>query len=433
MNFTSMNTSQLLAIKVNEKLKTAFLPVTIFFGIEAFTGFVGNILIIYVYGKRYMHSNFRYFVIFLAIYDLSSCVTTLPGEIYTQMNWYNFEYDWLCKVKSFFNVVTVWGSAFTLLILTYDRCRKLSMPLQRHMRQSVAFRLCMGGICLSLFVAAPVLILWGRQTHVLNVDGLKMNVTICEKSEIYEKEIYPFIYIVCVYTFPIGIMTTTMCVLNLVVARSLFCNSSMNVGRSDRIVTYQNSTQRPQTTNVSRAKPIDTKKSRDITLNKRYCMKNLELLSDVIVDSTYKWTKRNTPLVLLPLNRLSHSEDNKPVFGAANKTNRARGRCSVSVSMSKDKIVSSIIRHDNKVNQMRRKTILMLILTSVFVITLSIYMVLISLIARKDTEIWKLSNTEKVTYLFFLRLYFINSVVNPLLYGLADPRFRQALKCIVKL
>ncbi|XP_045161903.2 uncharacterized protein LOC123526720 [Mercenaria mercenaria] len=75
----------------------------------------------------------------------------------------------------------------------------------------------------------------------------------------------------------------------------------------------------------------------------------------------------------------------------------------------------------------KRKTIIMLVLTSVFVVTMVVYVILISLVAQPPSILNEMSNSTKVVFFFFLRLYFINCVVNPILYGFMDLRFRSGL------
>jgi hypothetical protein len=75
----------------------------------------------------------------------------------------------------------------------------------------------------------------------------------------------------------------------------------------------------------------------------------------------------------------------------------------------------------------RHKTTIMLILTSVFVISMALYVILTSFVAKPNSILLDLSNTQKAVFFFFWRLYFMNSVVNPFLYGFMDPRFRKGL------
>ena len=85
----------------------------------------------------------------------------------------------------------------------------------------------------------------------------------------------------------------------------------------------------------------------------------------------------------------------------------------------------------------RRKTLIMLTLTSVYIVTMTTYICLVSMVAEKDGILKKLSDSENTVFFFFffsffsfffLRLYFVNTSINPILYGIMDPRFRGGLK-----
>jgi hypothetical protein len=73
------------------------------------------------------------------------------------------------------------------------------------------------------------------------------------------------------------------------------------------------------------------------------------------------------------------------------------------------------------------KTKIMLVLTVMFIITIVCYVSLVGKIANDDV-LQEISDTSRTVYFFFLRLYFINHVINPIVYGLLDPQFRKLLK-----
>ena len=78
--------------------------------------------------------------------------------------------------------------------------------------------------------------------------------------------------------------------------------------------------------------------------------------------------------------------------------------------------------------RMRRNTLIMFTLTLCFVVTMLIYFILA--IHLSDTEkffdgqaLW-----QAVLAMFFLRLYYFNILINIVVYGLLDPRFRRAVR-----
>ncbi|XP_052770786.1 orexin/Hypocretin receptor type 1-like [Mya arenaria] len=184
----------------------AVLPVTIFIGMEALIGFVGNILILIIYVRRREKSNFRYFIITMACIDFTSCITALPLEAFSQLHWYTYQYPSICKLKSYCNVFTAWASASILFLLAFDRHRKIRRPLQWQIQPSFAIRLCIASIFFSAIVAIPVAILWGKQTYEYDLNGTKINVSVCEKDQAYADDIYPLLYIGTIYICPVSIM-----------------------------------------------------------------------------------------------------------------------------------------------------------------------------------------------------------------------------------
>ena len=521
------NVSDLTAEKLTEDLLINVLPVTIFIGIEAVIGFTGNILILYIYYRWYIHCNFRYFVLFLAIYDFTSCLTTLPGEIFSQCNWFTYKYGWICKIKSYFNVFTTWGSAYTLLLLAFDRYRKICRPLAWQIQPSFALKLCASGMCLSSMMSIPVTILWGKQTYTYEVNNVRFNVCICEKSETYENDIYPFIYISCVDILPIGLMMIAICVLNVLTARKLFFKMSRFIlSCNDRDAVRSPRTQRT----FSESSDIDRPTSGCDGLRKLLCCTDPEMSTERFQDGVKQirvlQPRRERPSCLEKSDRQSISDNqtsfscqatdvarrnesmgiarsgsmvagrnesmvdgrnesmvvdrnesvvdgvntcmvverngstsverNESVVAGRNKSmvvgrnestvvgrnesavagrnksmvvGRNESICSVSTIVS-DGTATRDTLQEYRAFRRKRKTLIMLILTTVFIVTMTLYIALLSLVAETDNILRKISNTEKVLFFFFWRFYFINCVINPLLYGQMDPRFRKGLKRI---
>lgn len=424
MNFSSNIEFTHIVLKLNENFAMTILPVSIFVGIESLVGFFGNILIIYVYGKFYTNTNFRCFVLCLAIYDLTSCLTTLPGEVYTQMNWYTFKYDWLCKLKSYFNVFTAWGSAFTLLLLSFDRCRKTTWPLAKQIRPSLAFKLCVSGIILSAIVSIPVTILWGRQFDTIETNNVSMDISICEKSDAYADQIYPFLYINCVYNIPVGAMMLAICLLNVILMRSLLSYKYPFETMSERETVNNSSTDRSE--NGQTPESTTTTFTSDVNFSStpmNVASVSPELSTGSAVSSPPRSQFDKSIHVDSVVSNENATATNKCLKGNSGSTVLNR-KCK-SVMRSDD---SERTKTKRRVASVKRRALTTIILSSAFVITITLYITLITLVSQKDNILKRLPSNEKAVFLFFLRLYFVNSAINPILYGLADPRFRNGLK-----
>lgn len=429
------NESDLTVHKLNHDLFVSVLPVTIFIGIEAVIGFIGNVLILCVYSKWYTHCNFRYFVLFLAIYDFTSCLTTLPGEIFSQFNWYDYQYGWICKTKSYFNVFTAWGSAFTLLLLAFDRYRKICKPLEWQVQPTFALKLCFCGICLSSFVAIPITILWGTHSYTYKVHGVSLNVSVCEKSQTYADGIYPFIYILSVYILPMGFMMVAVGLLNIFIARKLFCNMFRH--KKDLYRSHAGTNSRIRR-NIS-----DSSNESGLSFVSVGVRKILYFTASVISRQSFKpdenqvFSTRNgssVALNALSVQDLSNERvDNSTAYLSVSSSpnpqsyNRQNSTSS-STSFVMETAVARDTSSDGGRSRRKRKTLIMLILTSLFITTMTLYIALLSLVAETDNILRKTSNSEKVIFFFFWRIYFINCVINPILYGVMDPRFRTGIK-----
>lgn len=443
---------------LNDEMTLSVMPVTVFIGIEAVIGFVGNVLIILVYSRHYETSNFRYFVLSMAVIDLTSCFTTLPGEMFSQMNWYTYQYTWICKVKSYFNVFTAWGSASILLLLGFDRYRKICRPLQWQIQPAMARRLCILSFVLSSLMAVPILMLWGTQSYLYQYEGVVLNVSICEKSETYANDIYPLIYIGSVYVIPLGIMVCVVSTLNVLTARKLF-------GRQRPFLkNHTFNTKSPSTTTLTKAMVSDTS-SLDAMDIRKVSVSSISVISccgnisngteDVNQDNagnlhqtidqsdqnqtsecSVKQTLHTTLTLLRPGDNIVNPPKRANTYPCHKNANSASSLSPLFLSLKRKFDASfsekNIPNKDKKGDAVRQKTIIMLVLTIMFVVTMTMYVVLTSMVAATEGVLKNLSNSEKAAYFFFWRLYFVNTNINPLLYGYMDPRFRTGLQSIFK-
>ncbi|XP_053406419.1 uncharacterized protein LOC128559225 [Mercenaria mercenaria] len=189
------NSTKDLTEQLNDEFTRAVLPVTIIVGIEVVVGFFGNLLVIYVFLFHYRVCTFRYFVLCLAFIDITCCITTMPGEMVTQLYWYVYPVRELCKIKSFFNVFTVTAEALCLVTIAFDRYRKVCRPFSWQLKPRVAKGLC-GIYCIvALFVALPTPFLWGLRSATKIYENVSINVTLCEKDQTFEKTDYPIGYV----------------------------------------------------------------------------------------------------------------------------------------------------------------------------------------------------------------------------------------------
>lgn len=393
-----------LAEEVNDEMVSSVLPVSIFVGIETVFGFFGNLLILYVFLFRYHSCNFKYFVLCLAFIDLTSTLTTMPGEIVTQTFWFVYPVPLICKIKSFFNVFTVCGSAFCLLLIAVDRFRKICHPCEWQVKPKTARVLCYVLITVSFIMALPCAFLWGTHSYQLVYKGQRVTVTVCEKDAEFLQTKYPLVYIIIVEVIISAVMIVLFA-LYVFVCRILLMTKPDDKRKSTTGGVVN------KTMKELSAQDSDANISAGMTSDDELTTQNDSEVNNEMVTSD---TKRDTKVT--PGKRLESRIVQKTKSNAKMTT-------SVDIKAKRPTV-------KQQARRVRRKTLIMFILTAIFIVTTILYLTLLSLIANDFLQ--SLSSHGKAVYFFFFRLYFINHAVNPILYGFLDPHFRRVLKQIAK-
>ncbi|XP_052228545.1 5-hydroxytryptamine receptor 2C-like [Dreissena polymorpha] len=176
--------ANLTAEDLNGRIVREIWWVSVFIGLEIVAGLIGNVIVLYVFGRHYHHCNFRYFVLCIAYIHILSVCTIMPAEIVNQLYWYVYPlHESVCKIKAYLNLFTVAVEVFCLCTVAIDRYRKMCAPHGWQIRPVHAFRICVIIVVIAAVISTPVPVLWGLQT--LNVTNVK--VTVCEKDERFLK------------------------------------------------------------------------------------------------------------------------------------------------------------------------------------------------------------------------------------------------------
>ncbi|KAH3888498.1 hypothetical protein DPMN_012534 [Dreissena polymorpha] len=381
-----------IALMLNLRLERAILPVIIFLGIVALVGIFGNILILIIYGRRRDGGNFRFFVLMITTMDLTSCITIMPAEIYSLLNWYNSPYIWVCKVKMFFSVFSFWGSGLTLILLAIDRYRKICRPLRWQINISLAIKLCITAVIFSATAASWVAMNWGRHMyeHTIN-ETLSVNVSICEKTElVYEGKGQRSIGLV--FIVPYGILQLVLLCLNSITSIKLF---------------------------RQRAKFKRQTNAHDV-------------MSGVSADNQSESSNGYEQYTSLPDFAVQVPESSPKIVVRRNSPNNATAVQKTASSRASNEItLRSTADRTERFQIMKQKTIIMLVLTVIFAVTMFLHAVMISY--NTVDVLNEKPVVDKVLFFFFLRLHFLNKIVNIFVYCIFDVRFRSDLVNVWKM
>ena len=376
---TDFNMSLVKAM--NRQSADSVLYMTIIVTFLGIVGFIGNICVLVIFFYNYPRCNFKYFVITLAIIDITSCLTTIPGEIFSHRHW--FEYPdtaiWFCKVKTYFNGFTVFVSAFNLFLVAVDRYRKTCCPLKWQIKPRRAAQLSMLSFLIAFIFSTPAIFLWGKQTAKVTFQGQNVTIQLCEKDDNFKNTVYPSIFVNFIFFLPVITLMISTGVLYGLIIRRVFCGS---LSRSFTLPT------KPKTDT-----PLSKFRFRSTRMKELENRKSKAILSDELYDS-----EENTP-------NLCRKHQQPVVTREEN--------------LRKKQLTSR--------TRMLTKTLIMFILTLVFFVTTMTYFAILSLIATKGQVFMLETENNSILFLFW-RLYFINHVINPLIYGFMDQRFKQSLK-----
>ncbi|XP_052771275.1 D(1C) dopamine receptor-like [Mya arenaria] len=392
-------TEKELLDQLNDEIKRALTPVSVFVGIEAVVGFFGNLFVLYVFIKRYHDCNFRYFVLCLAFLDFISTLTTIPGEILTQQFWYKYPFPIVCKIKSFFNVFTVSGEALCLCIIAVDRYRKICAPFRWQIKPRQALIMCGVIYGAAFIISLPVSFLWGIHHDIRIYNGRNVTVTICEKDAKYADSRHPFEYATSVEVL-IGICLIVMLILYILVAKKLILGRSLAQMRQNSRVPM-----------VSKTTALQTKFKQPP-----------EISDEVGISTSDVPTGNEKPNKETEMR--SMDDESEPVDVNDVCLTDAETTCEGGTSEERNK--KRVRRRRREIaRRVRRKTYIMFVLTIIFIVTTILYLTLLAFISGGILN--GLNDYEMAVYFFFFRLVFINHAINPFVYGCLDPQFKQIL------
>ena len=410
------------ALDANRDYFQTVLPFSVVLGILSTIGIFANIFILYVYAFKYPPCNFKYFVLVLGTIDFLSCCLTIPGEIYTQYTWFTMPSVGLCKAKSFFNAATVTCSSVVLLLISIDRFRKICCPHGWQIRPVHALRLSVSLSILAFVWSSPAIVLCGSQTYEMDYSGDNIHVTICLKDDTYKDTIWPSLIMKAIYVGPNIVIMVTTVVLYVFIAKVIFqrtddkkpTRNASIMARLAREANMVNGTlEKSETWNDPSVVDSDFATLRN-SIRDEQCKSN-EVSNSVTPDDTVdRHVVNKLPSFQLQLSR----QNERRIIRRSPKIKRKR---------LDSKHYVKVLRRRSYA-RVRRKTLIMFILTTFFVVSTSVYFFLASQMSDNGVFFKDMTLVQDIVVMFFFRFYYFNSLVNAVVYGVLDPRFRRAIR-----
>ncbi|XP_060588308.1 D(1B) dopamine receptor-like [Ruditapes philippinarum] len=389
MNASEIENETINLLETSEHLNARYawelLPLSILLGLIAVFGVMGNILtlVVFLLSKDYRGNTFRVFVIALAVIDLITCLTLFPIEILTHRFFFAFTDVILCKAKCFIAVFSASASSFILLLISADRFRKAMFPLKKQLTPSKSIKLSLlAAIIGPVILSFPTIVICGvYSTRKRNSFGQEIEVNVCETEEKYKTSTLRTIYKLVLLILQIGISIIYIILYPFVMREAL------RHKQLDRSIKHLKSSH------------TESDKSRSIEI-KRIA----ELKADSCVSS------RDVSVITLA-NREQKEDYIEPA-----ETNNV-----IDKNGSKTGSQFFILSQKAKIPA---KTLVWFLLTVVFIATFMAHL----LLTLNISDTVDMSSKELFWFLFSYRLYFLNHVINPLVYAVFLKSFRASCR-----
>ena len=363
----------------DEEANRRLIPV-IYLGLLMLIGIPGNLIVLIVYPSRFHKTTHRMFITGLAVADILVCVVTLPFEITEMRLQYTFYNSWCCKFFRACNTLFALSSIFILMGLSGDRFRRVCTPLKVQMTSRHATIYIMFCVVLAVIFSWPNFFISGIRLVNLgnNVTGYD-----CSLSDQFAKTKYPTLYGGTLF------LVFIICMLSLIVLYSL-------IGRQIlKHFQFRRRFSRSSTSKSTSSTPVSNDSQKLMSTNKA----EQEYNNEVFIDNKPKETQEM-------LTRKSHRKSSK---------HHSTKRQSVKEDAGSKKL-----------------TKIALAISLAFILSYLPHLTISLLTALKGKFLLPPGPVVSAVLPIVTRSFAINNVVNPIIYGLMDKRFRDNCKLMFK-
>ena len=469
------------ADKLSQTFADGILPLTIIIGILAVFGLLGNGLVLYAYKWKYPKCNFRTFVLCIGIIDFATCMFVFPTEMAQHRMWFTYPVSaaWFCKLMSSIYGYTVFASSYILLLISIDRFRKLCRPLSWQIKQNTAFRMCLLIFGITIILGIPCPIFLGLQTSNITYEREYISITSCELDDKYKHSAWVTVYVATVFFGSVIAFMVTQMVLYGMVLRKLFSANFMKSGHRSKL----GRTHRHQEIKFSENEKSESgfgsdsfleirssgaeeyKINKDINPDVYECINNTSSISD---NKTKSNSNKQNAIVsdreieldadyLKSDNELQHpgdpgkanikheelkqAKDSKEKENSNEENSETTGKSiqpdtnekleseadSQDITTNRSRVATLKSNQISTKQRIRNKSFIMFIVALIFNITTLIHFYVYTLILQTEHIFEIVMPNSAWILVLFWRLYFVNHVINPVIYGCLDSRFRKVI------
>ena len=452
MELSDMHVAKLNAVATTAKMTSEqlrreelerLIPLIVYLSLISICGTLGNCLVCHVYKTKYGPSNCRLFVICLSAIDLFSCVLVIPFEIAVVSKEYNFTVEVACQISVFLNTWPTLSSGLMLLAIAVDRYRKVCKPFGWQISLRWARYICIINIFLAVGFSWPSPILYGTNRKIISPHNI--TISECAIKSSMKMTIYPLINNIMFGVLFLGSLVSISfmyCFIGIGVKRHSKKRMYQIKARGRESVTLADATNASELTIRSGHVTMDSKKPADESIEN----------SDAMFASDTSETKTEEFLQQEPCIPREHQIDKPPperksFISLFEKSVKNRNTLFLTKSVNPQALShlpkrpstrshSSRLTPDSRRNGRQLKThktaYIMFLISMAFIMSYLPLLVILLTRSINTQFVAGLSEPGRAAYKFFLRSYYLNCMLNPIIYGVWDARFRKACKKLLQ-
>ncbi|VDI09976.1 Hypothetical predicted protein [Mytilus galloprovincialis] len=448
------NTTGFNWIKREEEVASLLTPVVAYISVLMTSGVIGNSLVCYICYRKWKERKIKYFIGFLATFDLLTCCICMPMEIVMLRQPLLIENDILCKLQRGTRAITSLAAGGMLVIIAVDRYISICKHTRTRIQPSQARRLCLVSVLLALIFSWPAFILFGMRSSDTNKQVIAE--TQCSTINDYG-DTYPLVYYGIIFVLFFGISISLVLFYTLIWLRILrlpnLTSSAMSAAKRQSAsesadltaASFQNTSnfdpanksteestdgtcmlsfKQSEENGNPRRNTLDRRRHRSNVDESDSCDFSTDISRSNSID--YKSRKQNYPATVNN-NEKGDTEVMRPRKNTQESRSKSFNRKSSflgSISMS-----SNGSRRSNR-NMVRRRriTIAMFVITIVQILSFLPYIVLLICKSFLPEFLSSLNSHAQVAYNIGILSHFISSGVNPFVYGFCSKIFRREFK-----
>lgn len=385
-----------ILVGYNDEKAQLYIPVIVYMIVLTVVGTFGNILVCCVYCCKPTKSSSHFFIMALAVLDLLTCIIGMPTEITDLRYPYMFYASAACKLLRFVESVTTIGSSMILISVAVDRYLRIC-KLGKMISVKVSKRICVVALFVGVALSWPACFIFGRSTAELEPGVWGVD---CSTDDSMRGTLFPTVY----YGF-LGLLFVCC----LIFFSIIYIQIGLQIWRQKRAKIGQKS---------NRDSEISAKSGRTFSNSSTRDSQETDVPEEV---------KGQTPDDN-GSDPISTDMSSEQMNDSYTKKKCIKDRKFSSISSGS---IKSSVSKKRKI-KVTRTTVVLFAVTVAYVVSYLPFLILMVIRSVKKDFEDNLTPTQELVFKFFVKSYFINNAINPLIYSFLNINFRKDAQKMLK-